>query len=268
MVSPHDIMKTIALLMLLGLMISSAAAHSLYAEFPRDLPLDSETEFWIAYGHGGSADSQIDSLPLARLISPDGSESELLLDPYQDGLKGSAAFEEPGCYIMDLQMATTFFDPAWFGAAGKKSLVEKYGRALMPVQTGEGYDWSSGRGLEIVPQVDPCDLNSGEEFKAKALWNGKAVPGSHSAVITRSPDDVLVVQHVQEPELSGDSRDGIISFATGRAGLWVLTFEATIDESGTWTAALDDPSGNYRKGDKIDYEEVAPTAFLTFWVND
>ena len=79
-------MRTIALLILMGLMISSAAAHSLYAEFPQDTGPDSQTEFWIAYGHGGSADSQIKSLTLARLISPDG-ESELFFEPYQDGLK-------------------------------------------------------------------------------------------------------------------------------------------------------------------------------------
>lgn len=261
-------MKTIALLILLGLMISSAAAHSLYAEFPQDLALDSETEFWIAYGHGGSADSRIDSLPLARLISPDGSESNLLLAPYQDGLKGSVVLQKPGCYILDLAMQTSLFNPSWFGAAGTESLVEKYGRVLMPSGSGQGFDWSSGKGLEIVPEIDPYGLKSGDEFKATALWNGKAVPGSYSAVVTRSPQDVLMIQHAQETELSGDSRDGTISFATGRAGLWVLAFEATIDESGTWTAAYDDPAGNYKKGEELEYEEVAPTAYLTFWVND
>ena len=256
------------MLILLGLMISSATAHSLYAEFPQDLGADSETEFWIAYGHGGSADSQIESLPLARLISPDGSESELSLEPYQDGLKGSVAFDEPGCYIMDLQMETTFFDPSSFGAAGKKSLVEKYGRVLMPFQSGEGYDWSSGKGLEIVPETDPYQLESGEDFQARVLYNGKSVPGSYSAIITRSPEDVLVVQHAQESEISGESEDGVIRFAIGRAGLLVLTFEATIVESGTWTAVEDDPSGNYNKGTQLEYDEVAPTAYLTIWVND
>jgi cobalt/nickel transport protein len=261
-------MRTIALLILLGLMISSAAAHSLYAEFPQDTGPDSQTEFWIAYGHGGSADSQIESLPLARLISPDGSEGELFFEPYRDGLKGSVAFDDPGCYILDLQMDTTFFDPASFGAAGKKSLVEKYGRVLMPYQSGEGYDWSSRKGMEIVPETDPYQLKSGEDFRARVLYNGKPVPGSYSAIITRSPEDVLVVQHAQESEISGESEDGIISFATGRAGLWVLAYEATMDESGTWTAVKDDPSENYKKGDQIEYEEVAPTAYLTFWVND
>lgn len=258
----------IALSILLGLMISSAAAHSLYAEFPQDLNLNSETEFWIAYGHGGSAESQIDSLLLVRLISPDGGESDLELAPYQDGLKGSVALQKPGCYILDMQMHTILFNPAWFGAAGSKSLVEKYGRVLMPVGSGEGFDWSSGKGLEIVPETDPYGLKSGEEFKARVLWKGKPVSGSYSAVVTRSPQDVLVIQHAQETEAEGSSSDGEISFKTTRPGLWVLSFEATIDESGSWTAVEDDPSGNYKKGDRLEYEEVAPTAYLTFWVND
>ena len=205
-------------------------------------------------------------MPLARLISPDGSEGELSFEPYQDGLKGSASFDEPGCYIMDLQMDTTFFDPSWFGAAGQKSLVEKYGRVLMPFQSGEGYDWSSGKGLEIVPETDPYQLKSGDDFRARVLYNGKPVPGSYSAIIARSPEDVLVVQHAQESEISGESPDGTISFATGRAGLWVLSFEASIDESGRWTAVGDDPNGNYKKGEGIEYEEIAPTAYLTFWL--
>lgn len=261
-------MRAVALLILLGLMISSASAHQLYAEFPQRLDSEAVADFWIAYGHGGSADTKLDSLPLARLISPDGSASEVEVDPYQDGLKGAFPLKEPGCYILDLQMTTTFFDPASFGSSGSKSLVEKYGRVLIPYQSGEGYEWSSGTGLEIVPKTNPYQLKSGEEFKATALWNGKPIPGSYSAVINRHPEDVLVVQHVQDTEVTGESSDGSISFQTGQPGLWVLSFEATVAESGSWTAVSDDPSGNYKKGDKLEYEEVAPTAYLSFWVNE
>ena len=77
-----------------------------------------------------------------------------------------------------------------------------------------------------------------------------------------------MIQHVKETEITGESDDGSISFETGQPGLWVLSFEATIDESGSWTADADEPSGNYKKGDKLEYEQVAPTAYLTFWVND
>ena len=261
-------MKTLALLILLGLMLPIAVAHQLYAEFPQSLDSETSAEFWIAYGHGGSADTKIDSLPVAQLISPVGSTKDIEVVPFQDGLKGSVSLEEPGCYLLDLQMMTTFFDPASFGSSGSKSLVEKFGRVLLPYQSGEGYQWSSGTGLEIVPQTDPYQLKSGEEFRVRALWNGKPVPGSYSAVINRHPDDILVVQHVQDTEFTGESDDGSINFETGQPGLWVLSYEATIDESGSWTAVADDPSGNYKKGDKLIYDEIAPTASLTFWVSE
>lgn len=254
------------LLILLSLMVSPAAAHSLYAEFPEDLASNSQADIWIAYGHGGSADSQIKSLSVARMILPDQEETNLLLEPYQDGLRGAIALKEPGCYILDLQMPSSLFDPAWFEAAGNKILVEKYGRALMPAESGEGFDWSDNSGLEIVSHSDPYGLKSGQEFKAEALWNGKPVPGSYSAVVTRSPEDVLMIQHAQESELEETSNDGKISFRTTRPGLWVLSFEATLDESGTWKAEADDSAGNYKKGDELQYEQIAPTAYLTFWV--
>ncbi|MGV8174129.1 MAG: DUF4198 domain-containing protein [Methanothrix sp.] len=251
---------------MMSLLVSTAAAHSLYAEYPQNLSSDSEVEIWIAYGHGGSADTQIDSLPVARMISPDHEETELELAPYEGGLKGKAALEESGCYILDLQMAASLFDPSWYGSSGSKSLVEKYGRALLPVQSGDGCNWSSHVGLEIVSETDPYLLRSGQEFKARAMWNGHPVPGSFSAVVARSPQDVLVIQHAQEAEAQGSSSDGQISFTTGRPGLWVVSFEATIDESGTWKAEEDDSQGHYRMGDELAYEQIAPTAYLTFWV--
>jgi cobalt/nickel transport protein len=260
-------MKLISLLLLMGMMLLSAAsAHSLYVEFPADLSTDLNAEFWIAYGHGGSADQVLASLPIASIISPTGRSEELDLEPFQGGLKGVVSLPEPGCYILDLQMASSLFDPSWFGAAGSKSLVERYGRALLPVLSGQGYGWSRGTGLEIVPQTDPYHLKSGQEFKAKAFWNGKAVPGSYSAVVALSPEEVLVVQHAQVTEREGDSSDGTISFTTTRPGLWVLSFEATLDELGSWKAEADDPVGHYGKGEQLAYEQIAPTAYLSFWV--
>ena len=259
-------MKQSGLLLLLVILVSPAMGHTLYAEFSDELSANSNAPFWIAYGHGGSADTELTSLSLARLISPGGSASDLVLEPYQGGLRGTAALGDEGCYIMDMQMQSTIFNPSWFGSSGSISLVEKYGRALLPAQSGKGYDWSSNSGLEIVPETDPYDLRSGDQFRAKALWNGNAVPGSFSAVITRQPEDVLMIQHAQQTELAGESIDGSISINTTRPGLWVLSFEATIDEPGSWTAEGDDSQGHYKKGDVLEYEQIAPTAYLSFWV--
>ena len=71
-------MKCISMFLLMGLiLVSDASAHSLYVEFPRDLSTDANAEFWIAYGHGGSADQELDALPVARIVSPSGQPEEL-----------------------------------------------------------------------------------------------------------------------------------------------------------------------------------------------
>ncbi len=261
------IMKVVLHLIMLMALIEAASAHSLYAEFPEKLSHGSESDIWVAYGHAGTADSELLALLAAKAISPDGEAVDLELEPYQGGLKGQISLENQGCYILDLQMEPTFFDPAWYGSSGSKSLVEKYGRALLPAGSGEGFGWSSGKGLEIVPEIDPYELKSGDSFRARAIWNGRPVSGSYSAVVTRTPDDILVVQHAQETELEGSTADGEIIFQLTRPGLWVLSFEATLDETGTWTTKADDPQGRYKKGDKLEYEQLAPTAYLTFWVN-
>jgi cobalt/nickel transport protein len=254
------------MLLLLSTLASSASGHTLYAEFSDELHPDTQADFWIAYGHGGSADAELLSLPVARLISPVDETTDLELKSYKDGFKGTAMLKQAGCYILDMQMESTLFNPSWFGAAGSTSLVQKFGRALMPVASGKGYDWSSGSGLEIVPETDPYELKSGDQFKARVLWNGQPVSGSLSTIITRQPVDVLMVQHAQETELEAESADGSININTTRPGLWVLSFEATIDESGTWDATSDDTAGHYKKSDHLDYEQMAPTAFLSFWV--
>ncbi len=259
-------MKAVNLLLMMGLLISTASAHNLYAEYNQNLSANSEAEIWIAYGHGGSADTEIESLPLARMISPEGEETNLELDPYEGGLKGDVALGDTGCYILDMQMPSSLFDPSWYGSTGSKSLVEKYGRALLPVLSGEGYSWSGGDGLEIVPETDPYLLKAGQQFKARALWNGEPISGSFSAVLSRLPQDVLVVQHSQQTEADGVSIDGQIDFALSSPGLWTVSVEATIEESGTWKAEADDPQGHYQSGDELQYEQIAPTAYLTFWV--
>ncbi len=260
------IMKSILLISVLVALVACASAHSLYAEFPEKPALGSEAKVWIAYGHGGTAESDLSGLPVAKLVSPEGKVSDLALESYKSGLIGEVSLSEKGCYILDLQAESTLFDPSWYGSSGGKNLVEKYGRVLMPVESGKGCDWSSGKGLEIIPKVDPYGLKSGDSFKAGVLWNGRPLPGSYSAVVSRSPQDVLVVQHAQETETEGSSDDGTVDFQLTRPGLWVLSYEATVEEKGIWKAAADDSQGHWKAGDGMEYDQIAPTAYLTFWV--
>ncbi|HOT07713.1 MAG TPA: DUF4198 domain-containing protein [Methanotrichaceae archaeon] len=257
-----------AYFLLFGILISGASAHTLYAEFPRELSAGSSAGVWIAYGHGGTAETELISLPVAHLISPGGRVTNLDLEPYSGGLRGRVGLEETGTYTLDLQSETSLFDPSWFGASGDRTLIEKYSRALLPVQSGHGFGWSSGKGLEIVSETDPYLLKKGDEFQARALWNGKPIGGSYSATVARLPDDVLMVQHAQETVVEGISDLGDIGFKLDAPGLWILSFEATLDEDGMWKATSDDAQGHYHSGDDLDYKKRAPTAYLSFWVGN
>ncbi len=244
-----------------------ASGHMLYAEYPQDISTDSEMDVWITYGHS-HGEKTVPDLSVAEVVSPDGDVNELDLDEYNDGLTATVEIDEPGCYILNLQMEPNFVDLAWYGVSGDKELILNYGRGLMTVESGDNYDWSSGEGLEIVPLVDPYGLEAGDDFRAEVFWNGESIDGDYNAVIVRTPSDLLTIQHAvaEEYDAEGYSSDGKIEFELTRPGLWVITFFAdTVEESGTWTATNDDPEGHYTQGDELDYDAIAPTAYLTFW---
>ena len=244
--------------------VSIACGHMLYAEFPEDISAPSEVNVWITYGHD-EEEQTAPSLSMARTISPDGSSEDLDLEERDGGLVGAVEVEEEGCYILDLEKEARLTDMEWFGISGPASLIQEYGRALMPASSGRNFDWSSGEGFEIVPAVDPSDLERGDAFRAKVTWQGEPIGGDYSAMVVRTPEDLLTIKHAQEVEVSATSSEGEVEFELTLPGLWVVTFEATVDESGTWIAESDDQNGNYAEGDELEYDQITPTAYLTFW---
>ncbi len=259
-------MKKLCLLILAVVGIATlASGHMLYAEYPQDISADSEMDVWITYGHS-YGEKTVPDLSVAEVVSPDGHVSRLGLEEYENGLRGTVEIDEPGCYILNLQKEANFFDPKWYGISGDKELTLNYGKGLMVAESGDNYGWSSGEGLEIVPLADPYGLEAGDEFQAEVFWNGEPIDGYYNAVMAKTPSDLLTIQHAVECDVEGDSEDGEISFELTRPGLWVITFYAdTVEESGTWTTTSDDPEGHYSQGDELEYDAIAPTAYLTFW---
>lgn len=252
----------LSILVVAGL-VALASGHMLFAVFPEDAREDSEVDIWITYSHDVEGETA-PQLAKAAVIRPDGTE-DLSLAERGGGMAGTVEVGDPGCYILDFEMEPTYFDPGWIGFSGESSFLPKYGRAIMPVGLEGDCDRSIGEGLEIVPLVDLSSIKRGDEFRATALWNGAIVPGDFTAMVVKTPEDLLTVLHAYESEVDGSSSDGTIEFDLSKPGLWVVSFEATIDESGTWAATSDDASGRYRKGESLDYDQIAPTAYLTFW---
>jgi cobalt/nickel transport protein len=259
-----DMRLTCLLVLAVAGLISVSCGHMLYAEFSEEISAPSEVNVWITYGHVDEGQTA-PSLSIARAISPDGSSEDLDLDEQEDGLVGAVKIEEEGCYILDLEKEARLTDMEWFGISGPVSLIQEYGRVLMPAGSGRNSDWSSGEGLEIVPSVDPSNLGRGDIFKAQVTWEGEPIGGDYNAMVVRTPEDLLTIKHAQEVEVSGTSSEGEVEFELTLPGLWVVTFEATVDDSGSWTASSDDENSNYAEGDELEYDQITPTAYLTFW---
>lgn len=245
-------------------MISVSCGHMLYAEFPEEISAPSEVNVWITYGHVDEGQTA-PCLSMARAISPDGSSEDLDLDEQEDGLVGAVKIEGEGCYILDLEKGARLTDMEWFGISGPASLIQEYGRVLILAGSGINSDWSSGEGLEIVPSVDPIGLERGDIFEGQVTWQGEPIGGDYSAMVVRTPEELLTIKHAQDVEVSGTTSEGELEFELSLPGLWVVTFEATIDDSGSWTALSDDENGNYAEGDELEYDQITPTAYLTFW---
>jgi len=259
-------MRRIFLLVLMVAGIAAmASGHTLYAEFPLEISANSEIDVWITYGHC-HGEKKTPDLSVAQVVTPEGDINELTLEEYQDGLRGKVDIGKSGCYILNIQKEATFFNPKWYGVSGDKELTSNYARAMMTAESGDSYEWTSGDGLEIVPLIDPYNLEVGDEFQAKVLWNGELIDGYYNAVVAKTPSDLLTIQHAEECEVEADSEDGMISFELTMPGLWVVTiFANSVEESGTWTATSDHENGYYNQGDKLEYDAIAPTAYLTFW---
>jgi len=252
----------LSLLVVAGL-VALGSGHMLFAAFPEEVSEASDVNIWITYSHDAEGETT-PQLARAEVIGPAGTEG-LSLAERDGGLAGTVEVGDPGCYILDFEMEPTFFDPAWIGFSGAASFLPKAGRAVIPVGSAGDCAFSSGEGLEIVPQGDMGALGLGDRFRAEALWNGEGVGGDYAAMVVKSPQDVLTVLHASDSEVEGTTSDGTIEFDLSSPGLWVLSFEATVEESGTWTATSDDPSGRYREGESLDYDQIAPTAYLSFW---
>lgn len=244
-------------------LVALASGHMLFAVFPEEVSEASDVNIWITYSHDSEGETS-PQLARAEVIGPAGTGG-LSLTERDGGLAGTVEVGDPGCYILDFEMEPTYFDPGWIGFSGESSFLPKSGRAIMPVGTDGGCEISTGEGLEIVPQVDMAGISRGDRFSASALWNGAEISGDYAAMVVKSPEDLLTVLHAAESEVEGTTGDGTIEFDLSKPGLWVVSFEATIKESGSWTATSDDPSGRYRKGESLDYDQIAPTAYITFW---
>ena len=182
--------RSITAILLAGILFIAttgiASAHNLYIETDTNPEIPTEQEVQIHFGHPNAPESCM-TVPMeyARVYKPDGTIVELELEEDSGYRTASEAtywtaevsLEQEGDYVIVTSRGSIFFDPAWHSLAGPPELTRDWAKVIIHGSGEENWDGAVGLELEIVPLVSPYDLEVGDTFTAKLLYNGEPVRG-------------------------------------------------------------------------------------------
>ena len=266
--------RSITAILLAGILFIAttgiASAHNLYIETDTNPEIPTEQEVQIHFGHPHAPESCM-TVPMeyARVYKPDGTIVELELEEDSGYRTASEAtywtaevsLEQEGDYVIVASRGSIFFDPAWHSLAGPPELTRDWAKVIIHGSGEENWDGAVGLELEIVPLVSPYDLEVGDTFTAKLLYNGEPVRGEYAAAHeTESIHDPEVAQVGETAE------DGTFSIYISKPGMWSIKGIYDIEESGTWTVTFD-LAEYFKEGDVLDYELERNQTIMTIWAS-
>ena len=271
-------MKKLKLLMVVGVVsvlllawAGTASAHFLYIETEVNPEIPAEQEVKVLFGHPTTPEGcyVYPEMEYARVYKPDGTTVELNLKKesgYRTAQQATywtteVTLDQEGDYFIVAERAPLAFDPMWHEHPGPVEL--RYEWAKVVVHGGGEEQWHKAVGLEleIVPLVNPYDLQVGDTFIAKLLYNGEPVKGEYVASHE--------TENIHDPEVAqvGETtEDGTFSIYISKPGMWGLMATHDIEGSGTWTATWDHPAF-FKTGDQIEHEIVKNQTTMTVWAS-
>lgn len=266
--------RSIAAILLAGILFVAAAgiasAHNLYieTEVNPEIPVDQQVK--ILFGHPNAPESCM-TVPMENALvhKPDGSIVGLELKEesgYRTAQEATywtaeVTLDQEGDYVIVASRGSIYFDPAWHGLAGPPELTRDWAKVIIHGGGVEQWDRLVGLEFEIVPLVNPYDLEVGDTFEAKLLYNGEPVKGEYAAAHeTESIHDPEVAQVGETAE------DGTFSIYIEKPGMWTVKGAYYIEQSGTWTATWN--LGEYfHEGDVLEYEVERYQTMMTIWAS-
>jgi len=266
--------RSIAAILLAGILFFAvtgiASAHNLYIETDTNPEIPIEQDVQIHFGHPNAPESCM-TVPIeyARVHKPDGTIVELELEEdsgYSTASEAtywttSVTLDQEGDYIIAASRGAIYFDPAWHDLSGPPELTRDWAKVIIDAGGEEQWDKAVGLELEIVPLVSPYDLEVGDTFTAKLLYNGEPVKAEYAAAHES--------ESIHDPEVAqvGETaEDGTFSIYISKPGMWTVKGKYEIEESGTWTATFD--LGQYfHEGDELEYEVERYQTMMTIWAS-
>jgi cobalt/nickel transport protein len=165
-------------------------------------------------------------------IGPDGKKADLTRKLEKIGLPGSKGKKvtahrlsfTPGQFGDFLFVLKT--PPIWMEE--EKVFFQDTVKAILHVQTQEGWDGSGGAVFEMMPLTRPYGLQPGMVFQAQVLAGGKAVPGTLVEIerYNPAPPKTLPPDEQMTRSVKTDP-NGVMTCTLPEAGWWCLTARRT-----------------------------------------
>lgn len=266
--------RSIAAILLVGVLFIAAtgiaSAHNLYIETDTNPEIPTEQEVQIHFGHPISPEScMIVPMEYARVHKPDGTIADLELEEdsgYRTASEAtywttSVTLDQVGDYTIAASRGAIYFDPAWHDLAGPPELTRDWAKVIIHGGGEEQWDKAVGLEFEIVPLVSPYELDVGDTFEAKLLYNGELVKAEYAAAYES--------ESIHDPEVAqvGETaEDGTFSIYISKPGMWTIKGKYDMEEAGTWNATFDLPN-YFDQGDQVDYQVKRNQTLLTLWAS-
>lgn len=254
---------------LLGLLVATAGAHSLWVE-TRDIAEAGEPlTVYSLFGHATSSTGiYVPLMDAHYLLAPDVARQDLTME-VGDWLPGFGwigySFAEvtpatAGDYVFAAVRSPGVYDPAWHGSASDPRLSASFAKAIFHVGDQKVGGWDAGFPLEVTTETAPYEIKASDNVSFVAKYEDEPVNATYSASYwtwdAHSGADVQTGSAGEDGEFS-------VSFTQG--GLWLVSASYAIPGAGEWTATYDS-AGHYKVGDVVPYNSTSYTSTLSVWV--
>jgi len=255
---------------LLGLMVATASAHSLWVE-TRDMANASEPlTVYSFFGHLTSATGiYVPLMDAHYLIAPDGNRQDLTMET-GDWLPGfgwigysfaEVVPDQVGDYVFAAVRSPGVYDPAWHGSSpSAPRLSGSFAKAIIHVGDEKTGSWNASFPLEVTTEVAPYEIKAGDNITLVAMYEDEPVNATYSAYYWTW--DAHSGANVQTGA-AGEDGEFTVNFSQG--GPWLVSASYTIPGAGEWTATYDS-ADHYKVGDIVPYNSTSYTSTLTVWV--
>jgi uncharacterized GH25 family protein len=262
-------MKIVSMMALLGLLVASASAHSLWVEAEDTAEVGDVLDVYSFFGHATSSTGMyVPLMESTYLLAPNGERLDLSMDtgswlPGYGKMSYSSAqvaLYWPGDYVLASQRAPGVYDMAWHGAESNPQLYCDSAKSIIHCGDGEASpNWDAGFPLEINFDQAPYMVKSGDNFSGMITYEGEPVSADFYASYWTWD------AHNSPDVLRGTSgEDGKFTVNLNNGGLWTICAEYDVEVPGEWTADHD-LGIFYKAGDVLPYNSVHYRSSLSVW---